>query len=379
MTRLLWISAGLAAGCGSNATAPTTTPPPAVDEARACKVIAPGSDRLAALEVGDAIHHPALSIDSDIAYDFFSTFPEITREGGRIDAVTPAQLDGDPQLELAVLFEQAPLQAAGDERVVRLAFYDCADGLLTQLPEVVDSIGQGIQVQVMGGQRIEKPGGGELTSLSILAAHQAMEVTMYEFVIGAATPAWPSLDPDGAARGKLAVFDTGSQFLVSGLDYARGEAVPGSGWLPDDGAMTYVSLHREQSEESNPDVASPRRVATMTAAGVSAAGSLAPGWLLLGTGPAPAWCTGAPTELGCRVIAADASPHVDADWVAGVWSSPAAIRAALTAAGAPAAPPGRWVYLGGYDPAVAPDDPMALPDGPDGKPPLTAIPLRAEK
>jgi hypothetical protein len=378
MKRLLWLGGlgTLGIGCGSTAVR-TATPPP-VDDASACEVVAPGGDRLAALRVGDAIHHPALNIDRATAYDFFSTFPELTRDGARIDAVTPAQVDGDPTLELAVLFEQAPLQPDGEPRVVRLAFYDCDGGALTLMPEIVDTIGEAVQVQVMGGQRVARPGGGEVTSLSILAAHPAMEVSMYEFVVGAATPAWPSHDPDGAARGELAAFDTGSQFLVDGLDYARGEAIAGSGWLPDDGAMTYVSLHREQSEGSNPDVASPRRVATMTAAGVSAADAQAPGWLLVGDGPMPAWCGAAPAQLGCRQVAVGASPHVAADWIAGVWSAPAAIRAALAAAGAPERPPGRWVYLGEFDPAVGPDDPAGLPVGPDGKPPLTSLPLRSD-
>lgn len=365
------------AACGGS-TPTTSAPATPADDALACKVVAPGGDRLAALRIGDALHHPALHLGADASYDFFSTFPELTRDGARIDAVSPAQVDADATLELAVLFEQAPLSPDGEPRVVRLAFYDCDGGALTLMPEVVDTIGEALQVQVMGGQRVARPGGGEVTSLSILAAHQAMEVSMYEFVVGAATPAWPSHDPDGAARGELAAFDTGSQFLVGGLDYARGEAAPGSGWLPDDGAMTYVSLHREQSEGSDASVATPRRLATMTAAGVSAADQRAPGWLLVGDGPMPAWCAAAPAQLGCRQVPADASPHVAADWIAGLWSSPAAIRAALAAAGAPERPAGKWVYLGEFDPAVGPDDPAGLPSGPDGKPPLTRLPLRGE-
>ncbi len=379
MTRGLLAGTLLLGACGGPATPVVVpSPPAAVPVAASCTLAptVPGGATISALHVGEALHHPALYIDGDRAADFGPAFPALVDGGGRVDAVAPIQVDADADAELAVLFEQGPLQPEGESRVVRLAVYDCAGGALTLVPEIIDSVAEAQQVQIMGAQAVARPGGPPVTSISILAAYQAMEVSMFEIVVGAGTAAWPvpyaSGDQGVSVVGKLGAVDTGRQVLVDGssLDYYRTDALQGSGWWPAGDDQVFVSLRRDQDSESDGRHAQPEVLARMTAAGIVAEDNGLPAWALAGDGPMPAWCA----ALGCRAIPADShTPFVGVTWIAGVWSSAGEARAAMAAAGS-AGDVGQWLYLGSFEPDAAPDD-GGLPLGPGGKAPLTELTL----
>lgn len=369
------------AACGGAPRAPNEPSAPAAAAPARCTLAAsvPGADAIGALEIGQAVHHPALHIDGDRAVDLGPAFPALVAGGGRIDAVAPAQVDADAAAELAVLFEQGPLQPDGEQRVVRLAVFDCAAGALTLVPDIIDDVADAQQVQLMGAQVVARGAAPPVTSLSILAAYPGMELNLFELVVGRGTPSWPAGTALSSADavGRLAAFDTGQQALLPGssLDYYRGEALPGSGWWPQGGDAVYLSLRRDQDPEHDGTTVRPLLVARMTTGGVAAADAEAPAWAFAGVGAMPAWCAAAPAQLACRAIPADtATPLVDAAWIAGVWASAAEARAALTAAGAPAAPAGRWIFLGGFEADAAPAD-GGLPLGPDGRAPLTQLRL----
>jgi hypothetical protein len=332
---------------------------------------------LATLTVGNAAYAPESGFggftgSAELALT--PLFPNLGSAGYLVLAVTPIDVVAGGPREYAVLLTSAaekiePFQAP--ERT-DLGLVACEAGAW-QLLAPPYALATEQSVQILDGERLAMPGGGVGTSLLILQADpRTMELQQHVYVVGARREMWPGIRPKDAAFGILAIVDNaGAQVLqMDGTgSYWREDVHAGSGWQPMGDELAYVALRTNSAVEG---VASLGVLGMLGATGFHT-GVPEQAWLLLGKGKPPGFCGPTPPALPCRILDPAGFRHegtVPFTWLAGPWTTAAAARQAVTAAGGKVEA-GKWFVAGDPD--------LATGKGPDGKKPLRKLELGKAK
>jgi hypothetical protein len=344
----------------------------------ACAELPPGFEPFAALKWGDALYDPVFGFfdkDRDLALTAF--FPQVAAENGRVVMATPVEVDGKPDApEMAAVIVPADGSEPtdfGTDYQFKLGLFKCGEEGYERLGADLDDM-SGVGVYALATQLITLPDGTAGTSLRLLHGFQALEMVMYEHLLG-----------NGTQRGTVEV---GRQIVVEGGQHARESAIGGSGWFPTGHELRYVSLSYGYNPEWSSTGLAARIIATFDDGGLHTDSVDLEGWAMFGTGAPPAWCHALPARVRCAVIdpsdvrlAAPDGMRFRYDWYTAGWDSAEAARSAVEAAGG-AVTAGDWAFLGTV---MKPEDGQTIQDledagyrtkpplGPDGKPPAADL------
>jgi hypothetical protein len=185
-------------------------------------------------------------------------------------------------------------------------------------------------------QELRPPSGARATAVTLAQGGIGLEFHATVFVLGAASPTLPVVDPKAEPVGALGVFgNVAEQYLAGeGGEYARVDRVDGTGFFPLGEELVLLSLRHDHG---------------LTRA--STLGGFGPKGLRMGpwAGPSPLAAVGK-GELPsfCKAAEASGAPRcarlglpesigvLPYDWIAGLWPSAEAAGAALSALGAAA-------------------------------------------
>jgi hypothetical protein len=344
------------AACGPTSKKPAVTPAdpvkpaPSAPEASACSGLPAGFEPFAALKWGDALYDPDFGMgEHDLALTKF--FPEVEAEKGRVVMATPVEVDGStaaPEMA-AFLVPDGGTEATdyGTDYKFSLGLFRCGKAGFERIGADLEDMG-GVGVYALATQLITLADGTAGTSLRVLHGFQAMEMVMYDHVLG--------------HGGQIGTVEVGRQFVIEGGDMARSASVGGSGWFPTGTDLRFLALMERQDPESDGSTLYVSVRASLDGEGLHTDSAYADGWALFGAGAPPAWCDATPKTLRCARIDADGFRY---GWFTGGWETAEAAKAAVEGAGGSVSA-GDWAFLG------EPGD-EGPPPGPDGKAPAASL------
>lgn len=339
--------------------------PPAIDPCAE----GPAHDALAALESGHTLtdrRARLLTMGATVA-DMSGWFPAVREGGFDVVSITPADGLGAGTYFALLSQRDAALEPDFDPSLGLLRCEPGRGWTLVAAPFHVPFEGL---PRITSVRSTALPGGATGATVTLREDFVTTEANATAYLFASATPTLPVREPRGATLGVVGVVGTvGETVVVEGMHGEHRTLSPfdATGWFPIGQGQVFVRVVRERAPNERggwDDGVLARPMATVDAQGFHEDSDASAVWLYVGAGAPPAWCE-TRRDLRCAPLTMGGATGLAAPytWVAGAWSTDAPPPRDLRAPG------GRWFYAGSWDG----DRP---PRGPDGRAPLTAIPVR---